>query len=63
MMTVIRDLQAEGHVVTLDDLATISPYITENIKRFGDYPTDELAVFPDAFDPHLQLHDPSSTPQ
>ena len=55
MMNVIRDLQAEGRIVTLDDLAVISPYITENIKRFGDYPTAELTILPQAFDPQLQL--------
>lgn len=55
MTAVIRDLQAEGWNVTTDDLAVTSPYITETIKRFGDYPTDELGVLPDAFDPRLDL--------
>ena len=63
MTAVIRDLQAEGWPVMTDDLAVTSPYITETIKRFGDYPTDELGVLPAAFDAHLQLHDASSTPQ
>lgn len=49
-------LPSRKRIVTTDDLAVISPYITENIKRFGDYPTDELAILPAAFDPHLDLH-------
>ncbi|GAA3470495.1 hypothetical protein [Nonomuraea roseola] len=28
---------AEGHPVDLDDLATISPYITHTIRRFGNW--------------------------
>ena len=61
-MSVIRDLQAEGRIVTIDDLAGISPYITENIKHFGDYPTDELAITPAAFDPHLDLSSENDAP-
>ncbi|MBE1559812.1 TnpA family transposase [Nonomuraea africana] len=30
-------LAAEGHPVDLDDLATISPYITHTIRRFGNW--------------------------
>lgn len=33
-------LAAEGHPVDLDDLATISPYITRTIRRFGDWIVD-----------------------
>ncbi|CAM5654159.1 hypothetical protein SCALM49S_01125 [Streptomyces californicus] len=28
--------------------ATISPYLTEHIHRFGEYPTHELGIQPDA---------------
>lgn len=55
MTDVVRDLQAHGHPVIPDDLATMSPYITERVKRFGEYPLDELDTPPEAFDPHLQL--------
>jgi hypothetical protein len=55
MTGVVRDLQVEGHAVNVDDLATISPYITERIKRFGEYPLDGLDKPPQAFDPHLDL--------
>ncbi|WP_436778293.1 Tn3 family transposase [Yinghuangia sp. YIM S09857] len=33
-------LAAEGHPVDVDDLATISPYITRTIRRFGDWVLD-----------------------
>ena len=33
---VVRGLQATGCVVDADDLATMSPYITERVKRFGE---------------------------
>ncbi|MFF7251452.1 hypothetical protein ACFZBU_47255 [Embleya sp. NPDC008237] len=37
------------------DLASISPYLTDYIMRFGTYATTELTVPPDAFDPHLDV--------
>lgn len=57
MTNVIRELQQEGHPVTAEDLAVISPYLTEKIKRFGDYSIEELRSQPDAFDPILKLTD------
>jgi len=33
-------LAGDGHPVDLDDLATISPYITRTIRRFGDWIVD-----------------------
>ncbi len=33
-------LAAEGHPVDTDDLATISPYVTRTIRRFGDWVLD-----------------------
>lgn len=55
MMAVIRQLIAEGWVIDPDDLATMSPYLTGRIKRFGEYATDGLSTPPEAFDPHLEL--------
>jgi hypothetical protein len=55
MTAVIRELVAEGRRVERDDLATMAPYITERIKRFGEYPLDGLDTPPEAFDPHLDL--------
>ena len=55
MTVVIRQLIAEGWIVDLDDLASTSPYITERVKRFGEYPIEGLTDPPEAFDPHLEL--------
>ncbi|WP_327725019.1 Tn3 family transposase [Streptomyces europaeiscabiei] len=55
LMNVVRELQAEGWQITGEDLAAISPYLTDHIMRFGTYATTELTVRPDAFDPHLDV--------
>ena len=33
----------------------MSPYITERVKRFGEYPIDGLDSPPEAFDPRLRV--------
>nr|WP_239472346.1 transposase [Streptomyces sp. NEAU-S7GS2] len=38
-----------------EDLAHISPYLTEHIRRFGEYSTHELGLQPEAYDPHLDV--------
>ena len=55
MTAVVRALIAEGRQVDLGDLADMAPYITERIKRFGEYPIDELDKPPEGLDPNLQL--------
>ncbi len=35
-----NQLAAEGYPVDPDDLATVSPYITENVRRVGEYVLD-----------------------
>jgi TnpA family transposase len=52
---VVRQLQAEGEAVEPEDLAQISPYLTEHIMRFGEYSTHELALEPEAYEPHLDV--------
>ncbi|WP_406278693.1 hypothetical protein [Streptomyces sp. NBC_00191] len=47
--------QGEGHAVDPEDLAHISPYLTEHIRRFGEYSTHELDLEPEAYDPHLDV--------
>ncbi len=37
MSQVLQDVQAEGHTITPDAIAALSPYITEHIDRFGRY--------------------------
>ena len=40
----IQKLHAEGYEVKQEDLATISPYITRCLRRYGDYVVDVLDV-------------------
>ncbi|MEW2079292.1 Tn3 family transposase [Streptomyces sp. NPDC012403] len=51
----MRELQAEGQTVDPLDLAQVSPYLTEHIKRFGEYSTHELGITPDAYDTRLDI--------
>ncbi len=45
LTTELRTLIAEGHPVQPEDIATLSPYMTNHIKRFGDYIIrDDLAA-------------------
>ena len=37
MTLLLRQMAAEGYVVTPDTLAPLSPYLTQHIQRFGDY--------------------------
>jgi hypothetical protein len=37
---VCHALIQEGYVITAEDLSHMSPYITEQIKRFGEYVLD-----------------------
>jgi hypothetical protein len=37
MTNVLRELQQEGLCVTPDIVRRLSPYLTEHIKRFGQY--------------------------
>jgi Transposase and inactivated derivatives, TnpA family len=52
---VVRQLQEEGYAIDPEDLAHISPYLTEHIKRFGEYSTHELGIQPEAYDPKLNV--------
>jgi hypothetical protein len=42
MNRILHDLRREGMVVKREDVATLSPYLTQHIKRFGDYQIDGL---------------------
>ncbi|WP_425329374.1 Tn3 family transposase [Streptomyces inhibens] len=55
MAEIVRRLQEEGHVIDPEDLAHISPYLTEHIRRFGEYSTHELGLQPEANNPHLDV--------
>jgi Tn3 transposase DDE domain-containing protein len=48
---IIRQLLEEGWEIDPEDLAHISPYLTEHVNRFGEYSTHErvrlcLSEFP-----------------
>ncbi len=55
MTAVLRQLASEGWDITPTSLASLSPYITQKIKRFGEYAIDGLTVPPAAFNPRLEL--------
>jgi len=55
MTAVLRELAAEGWDLSTAALGSLSPYITEPIKRFGEYATDGLTIPPAAFDARLNL--------
>ena len=40
MSDIVHQLTQEGAQIREDDLASLSPYLTEHIKRFGDYHID-----------------------
>ncbi|MFG2526292.1 hypothetical protein [Streptomyces sp. NPDC048527] len=46
----MRQLQQEGYVTAPEDLAHISPHLTEHIRRFGEYSTHELGLVSEAYD-------------
>jgi hypothetical protein len=51
----VRQLQPEGWKVEPEDLAQVSPCLTEHVKRFGEYSTHELAITPDAYETRLDV--------
>jgi hypothetical protein len=55
MMRVLNQLQREGHAIDPADVATLSPYLTRRIRRFGD---DVLDLSPpaDPLEAHLELN-------
>ncbi|AJT62096.3 hypothetical protein T261_0406 [Streptomyces lydicus] len=52
---IVRQLLEEGWEIDPEDLAHISPYLTEHINRFGEYSTHELGIQPQAYDPKLDV--------
>jgi hypothetical protein len=52
---IVRQLLEEGWEIGPEDLAHISPYLTEHIKRFGEYSTHELGIQPEAYNPKLDV--------
>ncbi|WP_434597875.1 Tn3 family transposase [Streptomyces sp. A5-4] len=52
---IIRQLLEEGWEIDPEDLAHISPYLTEHTNRLGEYSTHELGIQPEAYDPKLDV--------
>lgn len=40
MSRIIQQLRIEGWSIRQEDLARLSPYLTEHLKRFGDFILD-----------------------
>ena len=47
MMSVLRQLAAEGWEIEPEDLAVLSPYQTMRINGFGVYATDKITIAPE----------------
>jgi TnpA family transposase len=54
IMDVVRQLVAEGWLITAEQLGAMSPYLRRHISRFGAYATDDLTRRPEAFNPVLE---------
>ena len=50
MTHVLHDMSLEGFIITPEVVATFSPYMTEHVKRFGEYFIDMNSV-PPSFTP------------
>lgn len=46
---IIHQLQQEGYDIVKEDVARLSPYLTEHLKRFGDYVLD-MQTLPENID-------------
>lgn len=46
---ILRDLQKQGYLISREDVAVVSPYITAHVKRFGDYLID-METLPPSLD-------------
>jgi TnpA family transposase len=58
MTNVLHDLARDGYIITPEIVATFSPYLTEHIKRFGEYVIDVETI-----PPPLQPDKPFLTPE
>ncbi|MGW1611825.1 Tn3 family transposase, partial [Streptomyces sp. NPDC002285] len=52
---IVRQLLEEGWTIEPEDLAHISPYLTEHINRFGEYSTHELGIQPETYETKLDV--------
>ncbi|MFI9237002.1 Tn3 family transposase [Streptomyces sp. NPDC053079] len=55
IIEIVRQLLEEGWEIDPEDLAHISPYLTDRINRFGEHSAHELGIQPEAYDPRLDV--------
>lgn len=60
MTDVLHQLVQEEQVITAEMVTTYSPYLTEHIKRFGEYVLD-IEVIPEPLQPDKEFLTPGST--
>jgi TnpA family transposase len=51
---ILQQLKREGYLIDPEDIKALSPYLTEHIKRFGDYWLD-MDIWPKALDEMMAL--------
>lgn len=51
---IVRQLLEEGWEIAPEDLARVSPYLTEHLQRFGEYSTHELGIQPHGVRPEAE---------
>ncbi|MFJ8142371.1 hypothetical protein [Streptomyces sp. NPDC096013] len=52
-MEIVRQLLEEGWTIKPEDLAHISPYLSEHSNRFGEYSIHDLGIQPYEHGPKL----------
>jgi hypothetical protein len=52
MTRALHRIQKDGHVIDMEALATLSPYRTEHINRFGNYTVNPNRL-PEPLEPYL----------
>jgi hypothetical protein len=53
----LKRLQGEGYVVNRETIARLSPYMTEHIRRFGEYVLDMDRIQIEPFEFEMDLED------
>ena len=51
---IMKSLMRQGWKITREDVASLSPYVTSHVKRFGDYLIDVEAI-PEPYEIELAL--------
>ena len=57
MTKALHHIQQDGHAIDMEALATLSPYRTEHINRFGNYTVNPNRL-PEPLEPYLEFQLP-----